>query len=164
MICTVQKFTLETDQTLERSLQVKKFLKSQQVWNFGIGNSHSSTMSYMTYYPMILRRQLLSEGKHLNSTIMLSHKHYIADRKMGSCFIAFHTKRHMKPSGKLTMVCAELTNLDLNLKIDSEDLATSGQRWFLLPSPMLSGVTVRFMVTSSIKHQDIFTQRLLHVH
>jgi len=47
---------------------------------------------------------------------------------MRYCFDAFHTKRHRKPSGKLTAVCAELTNPNPNLKIDSGYLATTGQR------------------------------------
>jgi len=51
---------------------------------------------------------------------------------------------------------------DLNLGTDSEDLATTSWRWCLTLSPMLDGVTLaRFMVTSYIKHQAIFTQYLL---
>ena len=50
----------------------------------------------------------------------------------------------------------------LKVGIDFEDLATTGQRWFLTLSPMLRGVTpVRFIVTSSIKHQVISIQHLL---
>jgi len=40
----------------------------------------------------------------------------------------FHIKKHRKPSGNLTMICAELTNSDSNLEIDSENLATTDQR------------------------------------
>jgi len=55
-------------------------------------------MYYMEYYPMIPRRQLASEEKHLDSTTMWSHEHYIADRMVGSCFLTFHTKRYKKRS------------------------------------------------------------------
>ena len=62
---------------------------------------------------------------------------------------AFHLKRHKRHSGKLTMLCAGLTNLDPNLGTDSEDLVITGQRWFLTLSPMLDGVMlIRFIVTS----------------
>lgn len=82
-------------------------------------------MSYTTYYPMIVWRQLPSEGKLLDSITMLSHEYYIVDHMMDSCSAVFHTKRHMKHPGKLTTVCAELTNPDPNLGTDYEDLATT---------------------------------------
>ena len=50
------------------------------------------------------------EGKLLDSITMRSCRFYTADRMMVSCSDAFHTKRNMKLSKKLMMVCAELTN------------------------------------------------------
>jgi len=74
-------------------------------------------------------------------------------------------KEAQEASGKLTTACAKLTNSDPNLGTDSEDLVTIGQIWFLMMSPTLSSVApVRFMVTSSIKHQVISIQRLLLSH
>ena len=103
--------------------------------------------------------------KVLNSITMRLCKYYIACRMMESCFAVFHTKRHMKHSGKFMMICAELTNPNPNLGTDSENLAIIGRRWFLMPSPTLSNVVlVRSMVTSSIKYQVIFIQFLLHSH
>jgi len=72
---------------------------------------------------------------------------------MESSFAAFRIKRHMKHSGNLTMVCAELTNPDSNLETDSKDLAIIGRRWFLILSSTPGDITlVRSMVTSYIKH------------
>jgi len=164
MTCIVQNSLLKIIR-LQSEVKSKRFLRTQQVQNLGIGNSYSSTMSYMAYYPIIPRRKQPSEGKRLDSTIMRSREHFIADRMMESYFVAFRTKRHRKPSEKLTMVRAELINLALNLEISYEDLATTGQRWFLMLSPTLSGVIlVRSMVISFTKHGDIFIQRLLHGH
>jgi len=147
------------------AFKLKKFLIPQQVQNLGIDDSLSSTMFYMAYYSMISRWQLPSEGMHLDYTKMQSYEHYIANLTMESCFAAFRTKRHRKPWGKVTIGCAALANPNPNLEIDSKDLATTDQRWFLMLSYMLSGVTpVRSSMTSSTKHQDIFTQRLLHDH
>ena len=72
--------------------------------------SHSSIMSYTTYCPMILRKQLSLEGKLFDSITMKSRKHYIIDRMIKALFVAFYTKRHRNHSRKLTMACAELTN------------------------------------------------------
>jgi len=81
---------------------------------------------------------------------------------MESCSDDFHTKRHIKHSKKLMMVCAELTNLDLSSDIGSEDLAIIGRRWSLMPSPMLSDVMhVRSTVTLFIKCQSISSNILL---
>jgi len=57
--------------------------------------------------------------------LQYDHTNYITDRLMGSCFAIFHIKRHMKPSGKLMMICVKLTNPDPNLEINFEDLATT---------------------------------------
>jgi len=123
---TIQSSSLKNIRLQSKAFKSKKFLKPQQVWNLGIGDSHSSTMSYMAYYLMISRRQLPSEEKHLDSTTMCSHEHYIADHMIGSYFATFRTKRHRKLSEKLVRVCVELTNSDPNLKIESKDLATTG--------------------------------------
>ena len=155
--CTIRSSILKIIRLHGKVFKSKRLLKPQQVWNLGIGDFHSSTMFYMAYYSMIPRRQLSSEGKCFDSTTMRSCEHYITNHMIESCFAAFHKKRNMKHSGKLTMVCAELTNSDPNLGINSEDLATFSQRWFLTLSPTLCGVTpIKFTVTSSSKHWDIF--------
>jgi len=112
---------------------------------------------------MTLKRQLPLEGKLLDSITIRSHEHYIINHMMESCSVVFHTKRHTRHSRKLTTVCAEITNTEPNLGTDFEDLATTSQKWFMMPSPTLSDARlVRSMVTSSIKHQVIFIQHLLH--
>jgi len=140
-------------------------LRFWQVSSLKIGDSLTSTSYYMAYCLTTPRRQLPSEGKLLDSITMRSCRYYIADRMIESCSDAFHTKRHMKHSKKLIMVCAELTNPDPSSKTDSEGLAIIGRKWSLTPSPMLSDVMhVRSMVTLSIKHQDIFIQHPLYSH
>ena len=122
-------------------------------------------MSYMSYCPMILRSQLPSKEKLFNSITMRSREYYIFDRMTKSCSIAFHTKRHRRHSRKLTMAHAKQTNPNPNLGTDFEDLANIGQRWFLTLLPTPSGVTpIRFMVTSSIKHQVISIRHFLSSH
>jgi len=76
---------------------------------------------------MILKRWLQSKGKLLGSIIMRSHEYYIVDLMIES-YSAFHIKRHMRHSGKLTTVRAGLTKLDPNRGTDSEDLATIDRR------------------------------------
>jgi len=68
---------------------------------------------------------------------MWSHEYCITNHLIESFSAAFHTKRHRKHSGKLMMLCAELTNPDLSLEIDFEGSTITGQRWFLTLSPML---------------------------
>jgi len=99
-------------------------------------------------------KSLLSEGKLFDYTTMRSREHYITDHMIESCSVAIHTKRHRKLSGKLTMVCAKLTNSDRNWEIDFKDLVTTGQRWFLTLSLMLIGVMpIRSTVSSCTKHR-----------
>jgi len=142
-----------------------RFLRLQQISSLGIGDSLTSTSSYMAYCLVTLKRQLLSEGKLIDSITIRSCKHCIANRMMESCSDAFHTKRHMRHSKKLMMVCTELTNPDPSSETGSEDLAIIGRRWSLTPSPMLSDVMhIRSTVTLSIKHRDIFIQLPLHSH
>jgi len=75
---------------------------------------------------MILRRKPPSKGKLLGSITMRSCEYYIDDRMIESCSAVFHTKRHIKHWGKITTVCAKLSNLDLNLETGSKDLAIIG--------------------------------------
>jgi len=82
----------------------------------------------MVYCLMTLKRQLLSEGKLLDSITTRSYEHCIADRTMESYSNVFHTKRYMRHSKKLMMVYAELTNPALSSKTSLEDLDTIGQR------------------------------------
>jgi len=62
---------------------------------------------------------------------MRSREHYIVNRMMESCSVAFHTMRHKKHSRKLMMACAKLANPGSNLETNFEDLATTCQRWFM---------------------------------
>ena len=88
---------------------------------------------------------------------MRSQENCIANRMMESSSAAYHIKRHMKHSKRLVMVCVELTNLLQNLEIDSEDLDIIGQKCSLMPLLTLSdAMLVRSMVTSFIRHQNIF--------
>jgi len=119
--CTLQNSPLNS-KAPKRNLQVKRSSRLQQVQDPRSGDSNSSTLSYTTYYLMILKRWLQSEGKLLGSTIMWSREHYIADRMIESYSATFHTKRHRRHSGKLVTVRTELTNPDLSLGTDSEDL------------------------------------------
>jgi len=126
--CTAQNSTLKAIRLKKEIFKLKRFLRLQHVRNSGIGDSHSLTSSYTTYCLTILKRQQQSKGKLLDSITTRSHKHCIADRLMESCFTALHIKRHMKHSGKLTMVCAELTNPDPSLETDIEDSVIISQR------------------------------------
>jgi len=128
MTCTVQSSPLKTIRLQSEASKAKKFLKLQQVWNLEIGDSHSSISSYMVYCQTIQRRQLQLREKRIDSTTMRSRELCIADRMIESYFAVFPTKRHRKPSRKLTTICAEITNPNPNLGTDSEDLATTGQR------------------------------------
>jgi len=123
------------------------------------------TLSCMAYCLMTPRRQLRSQGKPLDSIIMRSCEHCIVDRTTESYSDAFHIRRHRRRSKKLMTGCTELTNPNLSSKIGLEDLAITGRRWSLTPSPMLSdAMPVRSTVTLSIKHRNIFIQRPLHGH
>jgi len=66
--------------------------------------------------------------KLLDSITMRSSEHYIIARMMESYSVAFHIKRHMRHSGKLTEVGAELTNLDLSSETGLEGLVIIGRR------------------------------------
>ena len=75
-----QNSPLKTVRTRKEIFESMRFLRLQQVQKSGIGDSHSSTMSYTVYCLMILRRQLPLEGKLLDSITKQLHEHYIADR------------------------------------------------------------------------------------
>jgi len=125
---------------------------------------------------MISKRLLQSKEKLLDSVSMRSHKHCIIDCLMEYCSATFPTKRHRKHSGKLTMVCAKLTNPD-----------PSDGMWHVQPRPELGDQLRRLSYywpkiipdaiayakqfhacqihgDFSIKHQVIFIQRLLCGH
>jgi len=119
----------------------------------------------MAYCPMTLKRRLPLEGKPLNFTTMSSQEHCIAGHMMKSSSTAYHIKRHRKRSKRLITLCAELTNLVQKLRIDFEDWDIIDQRWFLMPSLILSdAMPIRSMVTSFTRHQDIFALQLLPGH
>jgi len=163
--CTVATSPLKIVKLQEEIFKSKSFSRPRQVSNLGIGDFLTSTSSHMAYCLTTPKRQLTSEGKLLNSITMRSCKHCIADRMMEFYSDAFHTKRHMRHSKKLMTAYAELTNPDPNSKTGLEDLAIIGQRWFLTLSPILSDSTpIKSMVTSSIKHRDIFIQHPPHSH
>jgi len=137
---TIANSLLKTVELQDGTFKSKSFSRLWQVSNLGIGESLTSTSFYLVYCLTILKRQLPLEGKLLDSITMRSCRHCIADHMMKSYSDAFHTKRHRKPLGKLMTVCAKLTNLNLNLEIDSENLATTDQKCFLMMLPMLSSV------------------------
>jgi len=121
-------------------------------------------MHYTTSLLMTPNRQPPLKGKPLNSTIMRSRKHYITDH-MTESSAAYQIKRHMKYSKKCMTACVEFIILVWRLEIDSEGWGFIGQRWSLTLSLTPSDVTpVRSMVTSSTRHQDIFTLQLLPGH
>ena len=149
----------------EETFKLKRFLRLRQVSNPGIGDSLTFTSSYTAYCLITPRRQLPSEGKLLDFITMRSRGHYIVDHMVKSYSDAFHIKRHRRCSKKLMTVHIELTDSDQSSKTSFEDLTIIGQRWSLTLSPMLSdAIPVRSIMTSSIKHRDIFTQRPLHGH
>jgi len=71
---------------------------------------------------MIPRRQLPSEGKHLDSTTMRSPELYIVNCMMGSCFAAFRTKKHWKALREAHDGMCGAHQPAPNLEIDSENL------------------------------------------
>ena len=119
------KFAFEEIRLQKDTFESKRFWRLQQVQNSGIGDSRSSTLSYMASCLATPRRQLPSEERLLDFTTMRLREHYIADRMMESCSSVFHTKRPMRHLGKFTAVCAELTNSDLSS--EAEDLATMAE-------------------------------------
>ena len=106
------KFALEDSKAPNGDLQVKEILGTSTGPEPRICDSHSLTLSCLTYCLIILRWQLQSKRKLLSSIAIWSREYYIADLMMKSYSASFHTKRHMRHSKKLMMVCAELTNLD----------------------------------------------------
>ena len=162
--CTAANSPLRTVE-LQKETFKSKFLRFWQVSNLGIGDSLTSTSSYMAYCLTTTKRQLPSERKPLDSITTRSCKHCITDHMMESHSDVSHIKRHGWRSKKLMMVCAELTNSDPSSETDLEDLVIIGRRWSLTPSPMLSDTLhVRSMVTLPTKHHDIFIQSPLHGH
>jgi len=136
----VMTCTLEDSKTPKENLQVNEVLETStslepKDWRF-------SFIDFILYDILLDDPKTVAaiKRKPLGSITMRSREHYIADRMMESYFPSyiFHTKRHMMHSGKLKIVCAALTNPNSNLEIDSEDLAITGQRWLLTPSPTLA--------------------------
>ena len=111
----------------EKTFKSKRFWRLQQVQNSEIGDSQSLTSSYKASCSTTPKRQSPSAKRLLDSTTIRLRGHYITDRMMESYSTAFHTKSHRRHPGKLTTVCAELTNLDLSLETGFEDLATIGR-------------------------------------
>jgi len=153
--CIVRSSPLKIIRLQNEAFKSKRFLRPQQIQNLGIGDSHSSTISYMAYYLMTTGRQLPSEGKLLDSATIRSREHYITDHMMESYSTAFHIKRHIKPSEKLVTVCAELTNPDPNLEIDSQDLATHllDPPWLHSSSTRTSSPNIFFMAIWDMGHR-----------
>jgi len=150
---------MKTTELQEETFKSKRFSRLWQASNLGTSNFLTLTSSYMAYCLMVPKRQLPSERKLLDSITMRWCKYCIIDRMMESYSNIFHTKRYRRHSKKLRMVCTELTNPDPNSETGLENLAIIGRRWSLMPSTMLSdAMQVRSIVSSSIKHQDIFIQ------
>jgi len=126
--CTVANSPFKTVKLQEETFKLNRFLRFRQVSNLEIGDSLTLTSSCMAYFLTTLRRQLPSEEKFLDYTIMRSCEHCIVDRTMESYSNAFHTKRHRRHSKRLMTVCVEFTNPNLSSKTDLEDLAIIGQR------------------------------------
>jgi len=103
-------------------------------------------MSCTTSCLMIPKKRLPLEGKPPNFTIIRSREHCIVDCIMGSCFAAYHKKRHMRYWKKRMTAYVEPINLVQNLGIDSKDWDIIGLRWSLTSSLMPNDVTpAKFM-------------------
>jgi len=102
------KFVFEESQNPRGDLQVEEVLETSTGPDSGIDDSRSSTVLYgiLPNDP----KEAAAIRRLLDSTTMRLHEHYIIDRMMESYSATFHTKRHMRHSGTLTVVCAELTN------------------------------------------------------
>jgi len=98
VICTVANSPLKTVKLQKEIFKLKRFLRLQHVSNLGIDDSLTLTSSYTAYCLMLLRRQLPSEGKLLDSITMRSCEHCITDHTMESYSDAFHIKRHRRHS------------------------------------------------------------------
>jgi len=176
MTCTVQNLPSKIVKLQEETFKLKRFLRLQQIQNPGIDDSHLLTSSCTTYCLTIPRRQLQSKEKLLDSITNAIIRTLYRRSLMKSYSAAFNTKRHMKHSRKLTMVCAKLTNPD-----------PSDGMWHVQPRPELGDQLRRLSYywpkiipdaiayakqfhacqihgDFSIKHQVIFIQRLLCGH
>ena len=133
----LSKICLEDSRTARGDLQVKVVLETStdpepKDWRFSFVD-----FVLCGILPDDSKGGNCNKKKLFDSMTMWSHEYCITNHLIESFSAAFHTKRHRKHSGKLMMLCAELTNPDLSLEIDFEGSTITGQRWFLTLSPML---------------------------
>jgi len=132
------KFAVEDSHTPERELQVNEIFETSMGSKLKLGDSHSLTISYMTYCLMILRRQLTLEEKLISSITMRLHRHYIIGHMTESCFACFPHKEVQETLKEAHDSMCGAHQLDRSSGTDFEDLATISRRLFLTPSPILN--------------------------
>ena len=87
------RFAFKENQKSIGDLQVKEALRTSTGPELRDWDSRTSTMHCTVFCLMTLKKRLPLEGKPLNSTIMRSQEHCIADRMMESSSAACHIKR-----------------------------------------------------------------------